>query len=65
MGKVVNLRQARKDRARQDKRAKGDQNAAKFGQTAVEKQLNSARADKARRDLDGHALPDTDTDPKA
>ncbi len=54
MAKLVNLRQARKDRARSEKRAKGDENAAKFGRTKAERDLEAARADKARAHLDAH-----------
>ncbi len=54
MAEIVNLRAARKAAERQKARAKGDENAAKFGRTKAEKDLEKARADKARRDLDGH-----------
>ncbi|MCJ8138913.1 DUF4169 family protein [Falsirhodobacter halotolerans] len=55
MTKVVNLRAARKSREREERRAQGDANAAKFGRTKAERDAQTARADKARRDLDGHA----------
>jgi sRNA-binding protein len=55
MAKIVNLRAARKAKERETSRAAGDQNAAKFGRTKAEKDLEKARAEKARRDLDGHA----------
>lgn len=55
MAKIVNLRAARKAKERETSRAMGDQNAAKFGRTKAEKDLEEARAEKARRDLDGHA----------
>lgn len=55
MAKIVNLRAARKAKERETSRATGDQNAAKFGRTKAEKYLEKARAEKARRDLDGHA----------
>lgn len=46
MSKIINLRQARKDRARSTRRAQGDANAAKFGEA---KHLQDARrAEKAR-----------------
>ena len=54
MAKIVNLRAARKAKERETSRATGDQNAAKFGRTKAEKDLEKARADKARRDLEGH-----------
>ena len=55
MAEIVNLRTARKAKEREKSRATGDENAAKFGRTKAEKDLEKARADKARRDLDGHA----------
>ena len=54
MAEIVNLRAARKAKDRQTARAKGDENAAKFGRTKAEKEIEKAQADKARRDLDGH-----------
>ncbi|MFD2841868.1 DUF4169 family protein [Paracoccus cavernae] len=53
---VINLRQARKDRERAKNRAKGDENAAKFGRTKAERQLNGAQAAKAESRLDGHRI---------
>jgi len=53
MAELINLRAARKAKDRAAARAKADENAAKFGRTKVEKDLEKARADKARRDLDG------------
>ena len=53
MAEVINLRAARKAKQRQQGRALADQNAAKHGRTKAEKALESARAEKAARDLDG------------
>jgi hypothetical protein len=53
MAEIVNLRAARKAKDRAKARAKGDENAAKFGRTKAEKALETAQAEKARRDLDG------------
>lgn len=53
MTTVTNLNQFRKTKARQDKRASADENAVKFGRTKAQKDLEKARAEKARRDLDG------------
>lgn len=55
MAKIVNLRDARKARERAARRAEGDANAAKFGRTKAERELEEARAAKARAFLDGHA----------
>ena len=54
MAEIVNLRAVRKTRDRQAARAKGDENAAKFGRSKAEKDLEKAQAEKTRRDLDGH-----------
>ncbi|OWJ79846.1 GNAT family N-acetyltransferase [Haematobacter missouriensis] len=56
MAKVVNLRGARKARERAARRAEGDANAAKFGRTKAERQVEEARAGKERAFLDGHRL---------
>lgn len=53
MTKIVNLNRARKNRLRETKRSAADENAVKFGRTKAEVALDKARADKARRDLDG------------
>ena len=55
MAEVVNLRAARKARDRAAKKAEADQNAVKFGRTKTEKLRETATAEKAQRDLDGHA----------
>jgi hypothetical protein len=54
MAEVVNLRQAKKQAARKAARSQADANAAKFGRTKVERELEKTRAEKAARDLDGH-----------
>ena len=54
MAEIVNLRKARKNKARAAKRGKADANAAKFGRGKAEKRLGEAAAEKAERDLSGH-----------
>lgn len=54
MAEPVNLNRFRKEKARAEKKARADQNAVKFGRTKAEKDLDRARKDKAKRDLDGH-----------
>ncbi|MCR8549659.1 DUF4169 family protein [Salipiger sp. P9] len=54
MGKIINLNQTRKARARADKRAKADANAVQHGRSKDQKALDKARAEKAARELDGH-----------
>ncbi|WP_288926827.1 DUF4169 family protein [uncultured Maritimibacter sp.] len=58
MSKVTNLNQIRKQKARADKRAEADANAAKSGRTKAQKVLDQAQADKARRELDRHRKDD-------
>ena len=54
MSKVVNLSNFRKQKARADKRAAGDANAAQHGLSKAQKALAKARRAKADKDLDGH-----------
>lgn len=54
MAEIVNLRAARKQAARKAARAEADANAARFGRSGSQKELDRAQADKAARDLDGH-----------
>jgi len=58
MSNVTNLNRFRKDKARAEKRARGDANAAKHGRSKAEKSLETARTDKARRELDAHKRDD-------
>ncbi|MCO8144897.1 DUF4169 family protein [Rhodovulum tesquicola] len=57
-GGVVNLRAARKARERAEKRAKGDENAAKFGRTKAQKAHEAAENTRARATLDAHRRED-------
>ena len=52
--RVVNLGRARKAAAKDERRKQVDANAAKFGRTKAERTAEEARAERARRDLDGH-----------
>ncbi len=54
MSRPVNLNRFRKARARVEKAARADENAVRFGRTKSEKDAESAKAEKATRDLDGH-----------
>ena len=51
---LINLRKARKARARADKEAQAAENRAKFGRTKAERQTKSATDDLTRRRLDAH-----------
>jgi len=53
-GKIVNLRQARKRKARVADAKTGDANAARFGLSKVEREVREMEKRKATRDLDGH-----------
>ncbi|MCA0872157.1 DUF4169 family protein [Seohaeicola saemankumensis] len=54
MAEPVNLNRFRKAKARADKKARADENAVKFGRTKAERELERARAEKARSDIDSH-----------
>ncbi|QOL79935.1 DUF4169 family protein [Pseudooceanicola spongiae] len=56
MSKVTNLNQFRKSRARDEKRAKGDANAARFGRSKAERTLEEERARLESARLEGHKL---------
>ena len=53
-GEVVNLRAARKARARDARRAEADANAARHGRTKAQRADEEAAAERAQRHLDGH-----------
>ncbi|WPY94818.1 DUF4169 family protein [Limimaricola variabilis] len=52
--KPVNLNQFRKQKARAEKRARADVNAAKFGRSKAEKSRDAAEAEAAAKRLDQH-----------
>lgn len=54
MTKVTNLNRVRKQKAREERKRSGDENAVKFGRTKAQKALEEATAQQARRKLDGH-----------
>ncbi len=56
MSEIINLRQARKQRARAEERNEATARAAKFGRSKADKALEEARATKARATLDGHKI---------
>ncbi len=53
-GKLINLRQKRKQIERSEKRKVADQNAALHGRTKAAKEQQKAQASQAARALDGH-----------
>ncbi|QCI65780.1 DUF4169 family protein [Phreatobacter stygius] len=54
MGDVVNLRRARKSKARAADEMKADANRLRFGATATERRIERARAELEAHRLDGH-----------
>ena len=61
-GDIVNLRQARKARARREKDEKAAQNRSLFGRTKAEKSRDRAEAEKALVHIEGHRR-DTSANP--
>lgn len=62
MAEIINLRAVRKAKDKADARAQADANAVKFGRRKADKALEAALLAKAKRDLDGHALPPKDAE---
>lgn len=63
MGDVVNLRRARKARARDEKAEAAQENRARFGRSKAQKDEAAREAERRRDVLDGHRLersPDGD-----
>jgi hypothetical protein len=58
---VVNLRQARKRKARADREATAAENRVAFGRTKAERRLTEAGNDLERRRLDAHRRDDETT----
>ncbi len=56
MAEIVNLRRAKKQKARAAKEREADVNRVRFGTPKSQEKVNSARSDKARTDLEGKKL---------
>jgi len=54
MAEIINLRQARKNKARAEKEARAEQNRISFGRTKAEKKLTKAEQDLAKSRLEAH-----------
>lgn len=54
---IINLRRARKARARQQKESDAAENRARFGRTKADRQHTAAVTDLEQRRLAGHAIP--------
>ncbi|MTI19169.1 DUF4169 family protein [Rhodobacteraceae bacterium RKSG542] len=53
---IVNLRQARKNKARQDKERQAEENRRVHGRTKAEKNITSFERSKSAKDHEGHFL---------
>jgi hypothetical protein len=53
MTNIVNLRQARKNKARTDKAKAADENRARFGRTKAQRQVEEAEEQRRIAQLDG------------
>lgn len=62
MGDVVNLKGARKAKARVEAEAKAQANRVAFGRTKAEKRLTKAEREAAERKLEGHKRDDDSDD---
>lgn len=58
MSDIVNLRRARKAKARQEDETKAQANRLAHGRTKTERKLTKAEADAASKKLDGHKRDD-------
>ncbi|WP_026869204.1 DUF4169 family protein [Inquilinus limosus] len=56
MGEVINLRQARKAKARAGKEAKAQENRVRFGRTGAEKRRDADAAERDARQHEGHHI---------
>lgn len=63
MAEIVNLRQARKQKARAEAEKTAAQNRISFGRTKAERKLTEAERDKAARHIDGHKLDRDEPEP--
>ena len=56
MAEIVNLRRARKDKARQQRESEADANRRRFGRTKGEKAADKDAQERNRRDIDGKKI---------
>lgn len=62
---IINLRQARKQRERDEKDARAAENRARFGRSKANRALEDDAQARAARSLDGHQREPTGTDEDA
>lgn len=63
MAEIVNLNKARKQKAREAKKAKAAENRVRFGRTKSEKETQAAQRDLKKHGLDGRLLDNRDGAP--
>jgi len=56
MAEIVNLRRARKDKARQQRESEADANRRRFGRTKAEKAADKDAQERTQRDIDGKKI---------
>ena len=56
MAEIVNLRRARKDKARQQRESEAEANRRRFGRTKAEKTADKDARERAERDMDGKKI---------
>ncbi|WP_414473667.1 DUF4169 family protein [Microvirga sp. M2] len=61
MAEIINLRQARKQKARAEKEARAEQNRIAFGRTRAERELTRAERELAERRIDSHKRDEPET----
>ena len=64
MGDIINLRQARKAKARADKDRLAQSNRAKFGRTKAERLVQSLEEERNNRQIEGARRDNKGSDPK-
>lgn len=64
MAEIINLRRARKQKARTEAEKTAEQNRISFGLSKAERSLAEAERAKSARHVDGHRLGGDDKDPE-
>lgn len=60
MGEIVNLKRARKDKARRERDSEAAANRLRFGRTKAQKKLDQDTAERSKHSIDGKRLEDDD-----
>jgi hypothetical protein len=59
MAEIINLRRARKGKARDEASAKAAENRARFGKTKAQRLKEATETERAAKTLDGHKREDS------